>query len=60
MRIVANTIPKSGTHLLDRLLGQLGLEQVDLGGIRPHSVKDGRYGFARRHLKPLLGLRKPE
>jgi hypothetical protein len=60
MRVVANSIPKSGTHLLDRLLGLLGLGQVDLGGFRPHLVEDGRFSFVRQRLKPLLGLRKPE
>jgi hypothetical protein len=60
MKVVANSIPKSGTHLLDRLLGLLGLGQVDLGGIRPHLAQDGRFPFLRQRLKPLLGLRKPE
>jgi hypothetical protein len=39
MRIVANTIPKSGPHLLDRLLMLLGFRMVE-GGIRPHLVSD--------------------
>ena len=39
MRVVANSIPKSGTHLLDRLLVLLGFGLVDLGGIRPHLAK---------------------
>jgi hypothetical protein len=39
MRIVANSIPKSGTHLLDRLLVLLGFGLVDLGGTGPHLVK---------------------
>jgi hypothetical protein len=60
VRAVANSIPKSGTHLLDRLLGLLGLRQVDLGGFRPHFVEDGRFPFLRERVKPLLGLRKPE
>jgi len=32
MKIAANSIPKSGTHLLDRLLTLLGIDLVDLGG----------------------------
>src|SRR5215210_7766410 len=42
MRIVANSIPKSGTHLLDRLLVLLGFGLVDLGGTGPHLVGGGR------------------
>ena len=60
MRAVANTIPKSGTHLLDRLLRMLGLGLVDLGGVRPHLVDNSQPSFVRQRLKPLLGLRKPE
>jgi hypothetical protein len=52
MRVVANTIPKSGTHLLDRLLVLLGFKLVDFGGIRPHLVYGGgRFSLARRHLR---------
>jgi hypothetical protein len=58
MRAVANTIPKSGTHLLDRLLVLLGFGMVDLGGIRPHLVKSSY--LVDRRLKSILGLRKPE
>ena len=32
MKVVANSIPKSGTHLLDRLLTLLGFDLMDLGG----------------------------
>ena len=46
MRIVANSIPKSGTHLLGRLLVLLGFGTVDLGGARPHLVKSS-YRFPR-------------
>src|SRR5688500_996356 len=61
MRIVANTIPKSGTHLLDRLLVLLGFGMVDLGGARPHLVKSSyRFPAAHQRLKSILGLRKPE
>jgi Sulfotransferase domain len=60
VRIVANSIPKSGTHLLDRLLVLLGFGLVDLGGIRPHLVEDGRFPLVSQRLRTLLGLRKPE
>ena len=61
MRIVANTIPKSGTHLLDRLLVLLGFGMVDLGGMRPHLVKRSyRFSLVDQRLKSILGLRKPE
>ncbi len=48
-RVVANSIPKSGTHLLDRLLVLLGFEMIE-GGIRPHLVA-GRYGPVRRLMR---------
>ena len=48
-RVVANSIPKSGTHLLDRLLVLLGFEMIE-GGIRPHMVS-GRFGPVRRLLR---------
>jgi len=48
-RVVANSIPKSGTHLLDRLLVLLGFEQVE-GGIRPNLV-EGRFRPVRRLLR---------
>ncbi len=61
MRIVANTIPKSGTHLLDRLLVLLGFGLVDLGGARPHLVKSSyRFPLFNQRLKSILGFRKPE
>jgi Sulfotransferase domain len=61
MRIVANSIPKSGTHLLDRLLVLLGFGMVDLGGTRPHLVKSSdRFPMVNQRLKSILGLRKPE
>ena len=61
MRIVANSIPKSGTHLLDRLLVLLGFELVDLGGARPHLVRSNyRFPLVNQRLKSILGLRKPE
>jgi len=60
MRVVANSVPKGGTHLLDRLLVLLGFGLVDFGGIRPHLVEDGRFSSARGRLKTSLGLRMPE
>ncbi len=47
MRVVANSIPKSGTHLLGRLLTLLGIEKTELGGIRSHLVS-GPYAPIRR------------
>jgi hypothetical protein len=49
MKIVANSIPKSGTHLLDRLLVLLGFRLVE-GGIRPHLVS-GPLSPVRRLLR---------
>jgi len=60
VKFVANSVPKSGTHLLDRLLILLGLELVNFGGIRPHPVGSGQLPLFSRHLRSLLGLRKPE
>ena len=61
MKVVANSIPKSGTHLLDRLLTLLGFELMDLGGIRPHPAQAGKnLTSTRRRLRALLGLRRPE
>jgi hypothetical protein len=61
MRIVANAIPKSGTHLLDRLLVLLGFGLVDLGGVRPHLLKSSyRFPLVNQRLRSILGLRNPE
>jgi hypothetical protein len=69
MRVVANSIPKSGTHLLDRLLVLLGLGLIDLGGlgglvdlegIKPNLVEAGRFSLVRQRLGPRFRLRKPE
>jgi hypothetical protein len=60
MRIVANSIPKSGTHLLNRLLVLLGFRLVDFGGIRPHLVEGGQFSLTRRRLRGIYTLRKPE
>ena len=50
MRVVANSVPKSGTHLLTRLLVLLGFEQARLGGIRSHLVS-GPYAPIKRFLR---------
>ncbi len=60
MKYVANSIPKSGTHLLDRVLMLLGVELVNFGGIRPHPVGDDQFPLVSRRLRALMGLRKPE
>lgn len=60
MRIVANSIPKSGTHLLDRLLLVLGFDQIDFGGIRPHPVGSERFPATKKRARAILGLRSPE
>ncbi|MGH3146848.1 MAG: sulfotransferase domain-containing protein, partial [Rubrobacter sp.] len=61
MRVVANSIPKSGTHLLDRLLVLLGFGLVDLGGMRPRPLRGGdRFPLLNRRLKSILGVRKPQ
>lgn len=49
MRVMANSIPKSGTHLLLRLLTLLGLERADFW-IAPHLLT-GRFSVARRFLR---------
>jgi hypothetical protein len=61
VRIVANSIPKSGTHLLDRLLILLGFGLVDLGGVRPRLAKrSDRIPLVNQRLKSILRVRKPE
>jgi Sulfotransferase domain len=60
MRVVANSVPKSGTHLLVRLLTLLGVNLVDFGGIAPHLVKGDRFPSASRRLRKLFGLRQLE
>ena len=50
MRVVANSIPKSGTHLLGRLLMLLGCEKTSLGGIRSHLVS-GPYAPIKRLMR---------
>lgn len=56
---MANSIPKSGTHLLLRLLTLLGLDLVDFGGLKPRPVKDGEAIWASRPFRALLGTRGP-
>src|SRR4028118_176216 len=60
MRVVANSVPKSGTHLLDRLLMLLGFESIDLGGVGPQLVGGSRFSSTRKRLGASLGVRKPE
>jgi Sulfotransferase domain len=50
MRVVANSIPKSGTNLLARLLTLLGFEQTSEMGIREHLVA-GPFSTARKLLR---------
>ncbi len=55
MKVVANSIPKSGTNLLARLLILLGFEQTSEGGIRSYLVA-GPFS----PVKKLLRARSPE
>lgn len=55
VRVVANSVPKSGTHLLVRLLSLLGFRQTDFGGIRSHLVSG-----PLSPIKRLLRARGPE
>ena len=52
---MANSVPKSGTHLLAGLLTLLGFRQTDFGGIRSHLVSGPSSPFKR-----LLRARGPE
>jgi len=47
VRVVANSVPKSGTHLLAGLLTLLGLQQTHFGGIRSHLVSGPFSPFKR-------------
>lgn len=58
MKILANSIPKSGTHLLLRLLTLLEFGTTDFGGVRPRLVSD-RDSAADRLLGRLPGTREP-
>ena len=58
-RVLANSIPKSGTHLLLRLFTELGYGLVDFGGPRPSPV-DGREGRTfERLVRSVAGAREP-
>src|SRR5215213_7441620 len=65
MRIVANSIPKSGTNLLARLLTLLGFEQTSEMGIRSRLVA-GPFSPARKLLrsrsaeKVTIGVASPQ
>ena len=63
MRVVANSIPKSGTHLLDRLLVLLGFKLVE-GGIRSHLVAGPLSPIRRlvrgRGEKVIIGVVSPQ
>ena len=63
MRVVANSIPKSGTHLLDRLLVLLGFELVERG-IRSHLVAGPLSPIRRlvrgRGEKVIIGVVSPQ
>jgi hypothetical protein len=65
MRIVANSIPKSGTNLLARLLTLLGFEQTSEMGIRSRLVA-GPFAPARKFLrarsreKVTIGVTSPQ
>ena len=51
MRVVANSVPKSGTHLLARLLVLLGLEQTRSGGGIRSNLVSGPYTPLKRLLR---------
>ena len=55
VRAVANSIPKSGTYLLGRLLVLFGMEKTPLSGIRSHLVSSP-FGSIKR----LVRARGPE
>jgi hypothetical protein len=50
VRVVANSVPKSGTHLLTGLLTLLGFQQTEFGGIRSNLVS-GSYSPIKRLLR---------
>jgi len=57
MRVIANSVPKSGTHLLLRLMTQLGLDLVDFSGLKPASVSAP--AWSSKTFRKLLGSRDP-
>lgn len=60
MRVIANSVPKSGTHLLLRLVTLLGLDLVDFGGLRPTSVSGGGNVWSSKTFQKVLGTREPD
>lgn len=60
MRVIANSVPKSGTHLLLRLVTLLGLDLVDFGGLRPTSVAGGGNVWSSKTFQKILGTREPD
>ena len=58
-RVLANSIPKSGTHLLLRLLTGLGYGISDFGGLRPSAVREDGGARHERLLRSALGAREP-
>lgn len=59
MRVLANSIPKSGTHLLLRLLTLLDFDLVDFGGVTPRVVSERKENAAHRTMRKVLGTREP-
>lgn len=59
MRVFANSIPKSGTHLLLRLLTLLDFEIADFGGLRPTLVSEEEDTKGSRLLRSVFGTREP-
>lgn len=60
MKVIANSVPKSGTHLLLRLLTLLGMDLVDFGGLRPTPVYGGKNAWSSKTFQKILGTRDPE
>lgn len=58
MKVFANSVPKSGTHLLLRLLTSMGFDLIDFGGTRPRRTQETDAGLGRI-LRTLPGVRKP-
>lgn len=59
MRVIANSVPKSGTHLLLRLMTLLGLDLVDFGGLKPTSVSGAGPFWSSKAFQKVLGTREP-
>ena len=58
MKVFANSIPKSGTHLLLRLLTLLDFDMADFGGIKPSLVTE-EDRVTDRLLRKALKTREP-